>query len=337
MDKVRFGVIGVGRMGFEHAMNLASRVPGAELVAVCSRHEETAAEAAKKLGVRYYTDAAELVRADDIDAVCINSSTGAHGEHIRMALEAGKHVFCEKPLAESVEDCLKTEAVVAAHPELIFMLGFMRRFDRSYAIAKQKVDRGDIGKVIMVHCNSQDPAAIVEGFLKYASHSAGIFHDLAVHDMDLIRWFTGSEPKRLMAAGGCYAYPEIAQYGDGDNVACLIENQNGTMATLFAGRSAAHGTAVETEIIGTEGSLRIGSVPTDSYIEVLDNKGVRRECWQDFVDRWHDAYINEMEYFVNCVKTGTPAAPTAADGTAAVRTACMCRDAFRTGKMLTNE
>lgn len=333
MDRVRFGVIGVGRMGFEHAQNLQNRVPGAELVAVCARHEDAASAAAEKLGVRYYTDPKELCNAEDIDAVAIVSGTASHRELVQMAMEAGKHVFCEKPLAENVADSKEVEAVVAAHPELTFMVGFMRRFDRSYAIAKQKVDRGDIGKVIMVRCNSQDPAAIAEGFLKYAAHSAGIFLDLTVHDMDLIRWFTGSEPKRLMASGGCYAFPQIAQYGDGDNVACLIENQNGTMASVFAGRSAAHGTAVETEIIGTEGSLRIGSVPTDTYIEVLDTKGVRRECWQDFVDRWHDAYINEMEYFVNCVRTGTPAAPTAQDGTAAVRTACLCRDAFKTGEM----
>lgn len=334
MEKIRFGVIGVGRMGLEHAMNIRSRVPGAELVAVCSQHEENARAAAEQLGCRCYADVDAMCAADDIDAIAIVSSTGCHAAHIKAALEAGKHVFCEKPLAGSVEECLEVERIIAEHPAQTFMLGFMRRFDRSYVLAKEKIERGDIGKIIMVRCNSQDPVAVIDGAIAYASHSAGIFMDLAVHDMDLIRWFTGSEPRRLMAAGGCYAYEEFGKYGDADNVSCLIENADGTMASIFAGRNAAHGTAVETEIIGTKGSLRIGAVPTDSYMEVLDANGVRRECWQDFLTRWHDAYIAELEYFVDCVRTGKPASPTAADGTAAVRTAKCCREAFNTGKMM---
>lgn len=334
MKRIRYGVIGVGRMGMEHARNLKDRVPGAELTAVCARHEERARAAAAELGVEWFTDPKLLCESEKVDAVAIVSDTASHRELIRLALGAGKHVFCEKPPAETVEASLEIEELAAAHPELRFMMGFMRRFDRSYAAAKEKLERGDIGRLVMVRCNSQDPAAIIEGTLKYADHSAGIFLDLAVHDMDLIRWFTGSEPGRIMAAGGCYAYPQLGEHGDGDNVACLMENADGTMASIFAGRAAAHGTTVETELIGTKGALRIGSVAADSFIEVLGTHGVVRECYQDFITRWHDAYVAELEYFTACILTGTPAAPTAADGTGAVRSAVLCREAFRTGELV---
>ena len=159
MKKLKIGIIGVGRLGYEHACNIANRVPGAALTAVCDGNLARAKEVAEELNVdRVYSDPAQLCADPEVEAVAIVTNTASHPEMIRIALEAGKHVFCEKPLADTPEKCKEVEKIVEAHPELVFMLGFMRRYDYSYRVAKQKMERGDIGDVILVRCYSQDPS-----------------------------------------------------------------------------------------------------------------------------------------------------------------------------------
>ena len=255
-------------------------------------------------------------------------------EYVTAAMKAGKHVFCEKPLADTVEKCKEAEAIVAAHPELTFMLGFMRRYDHSYAVAKKKIDNGDIGDIILVRCYSQDPIAIIEGTLEYAPRSGGQFIDMSIHDIDLIRWLTDSEPRNLWAIGGCYEFKQYKDWDDGDNVGCLMQCENDAMAFFYAGRAAAHGSHVETEIVGTRGTLRIAGIPCDSMVEVMSQHGVCRECYQDFVTRWHDAYIKEMEVFCDCVENKKQATPGVIDGTMSTKIAFRCKESFLTGKML---
>ena len=336
MKKLKIGIIGIGRLGYEHACNIANRVPGSELVAISDKNIARAKEVAEELGVSaVYENPADLCNDPNVEAVAIVTNTDSHVDMIELAMNAGKHVFCEKPLAETVEKCKKAEKIVEAHPELIFMLGFMRRYDHSYAIAKEKINRGDIGDIVLVRCYSQDPIAIIKGTLEYAPRSGGQFIDMSIHDFDLIRWLTESEPKKLWAIGGCYEFKQYKDWDDGDNVSCLIQNENETMAFFYAGRAAAHGSAVETEIVGTRGTLRISAVPTDSLLEVMSEHGVCRECYQDFVTRWHDAYVKEMEVFCDNVATGTPANPNVYDGTKSTNIAFRCKESFLKNELLT--
>lgn len=335
MKKLKIGIIGVGRLGYEHACNIANRVPGSELVAICDGNLARAQEVAAELGVSaVYTDPKEMCANPEVEAVAIITNTASHVEMIRIAMDAGKHVFCEKPLAENVEKCKEAEAIIAAHPELTFMLGFMRRYDLSYRLAKEKMDRGEIGDVILVRCYSQDPISIIEGTLEYAPRSGGQFIDMSIHDIDLIRWLTGSEPKNLWAIGGCFEFKQYKDWDDGDNVTCLMQCENDAMAFFFAGRAAAHGSAVETEIVGTRGTLRISAIPTNSMLEVMSEHGVCRECYQDFVTRWHDAYITEMEEFCDCVANKRAASPNVFDGTKSTNIAFRCKESFLTGKLI---
>ena len=336
MKRIKFGIIGVGRLGYEHACNLATRIPQAELVAICDGNEAAAKKAADDLGVTaVYTDPKDLCNDPNVEAVAIVTNTASHVEMIRIAMDAGKHVFCEKPLAETVEKCKEAEAIIEAHPDLIFMLGFMRRFDHSYEIAKQKIENGDIGDIILVRCYSQDPRAIIEGTLAYAPKSGGQFIDMSIHDIDLIRWLTGSEPSKLWAIGGCYEFPQYKDWDDGDNVSCLIQMKNNVMAYFFAGRTAAHGSAVETEIVGTKGMLRIGATPTDSLLQVFSEHGVCRECYQDFVTRWHLAYIRELEVYCEAVLNKKQPTPNVYDGTKSTDIAFKCKESFIKNELLT--
>lgn len=336
MIKVKTGIIGTGRLGMEHAVNLAGSVSNAELVAICDMNEERAKDAAKELSVgKYYTDPAAMCADKEVEAVVIVTNTDSHVDMIRIALEAGKHVFCEKPLADTVEKCRAAEEAVAAHPDQIFQLGFHRRFDRSYVLAKEKIDRGDIGKIVLIRCYSQDPKAIIEGTIAYGPKSGGQFIDMAIHDIDMIRHLSGAEPKKLWAIGACYEYPQFADWDDGDNVSCLMQMDNDVMAYLYAGRAAAHGAHIETEIIGTNGSLVISHVPSDSMLEIMDAHGVRRECYQDFLTRWHDAYITELTDFCDNVRNKKQGNPGVKDGTAATAIALACKKSFLSGELET--
>jgi myo-inositol 2-dehydrogenase/D-chiro-inositol 1-dehydrogenase len=335
MNKLRIGSVGLGRLGLRHAENIASRMQNAELSALCDVDKAKLEETANRLGVRQrFTSFEELIACKDIDAVVLVSPSGLHTKQIAAALAAGKHVFSEKPLGVTVAECKEAEKAVEARPDLVFMLGFMRRFDESYQYAHDKVAAGVIGKPVLFRSYSQDPEKFIQGAIAFAPHSGGQFLDMAVHDIDLARWFTGSEPETVYAIGGCYAHPEFGQYQDGDNVSCLMKFKNDCMVFLFAGRTAPHGYNVETEIIGTKGILRIANVPQKNLVEVLDSHGVRKECSENFLERFDTAYVNEVQEFVNCIVAGRKPEVTVYDGTRVLEIAYKSKESFESGELL---
>ena len=337
MEELRIGLVGTGAIGRTHIERINNTLQGGKVVACADANIDFCKSVAEKYGIKAYEKGEDMIAADDIDAVVVTTLDPFHEQYVMAAIKAGKYVFCEKPLADTVEKCKEAEAIIAAHPELTFMLGFMRRYDHSYQVAKKKMENGDIGDVILVRCYSQDPISIIEGTLEYAPRSGGQFIDMSIHDFDLIRWLTGSEVKELWATGGCYEFKQYKDWDDGDNVSGLMKMENDAMAFFFAGRAAAHGSHVETEIVGTRGTLRIASVPTDSLVEVMSQHGVCRECYQDFITRWHDAYITEIEEFCDCVATGRKATPGVIDGTQSTKIAFRCKESFLTDKKLTLE
>jgi len=209
------------------------------------------------------------------------------------------------------------------------MLGFMRRYDPSYLYAKKCIDEGKIGRPILFRGYSVDPNSAIEGALKYAAHSPGQFIDMAVHDFDLARWFLKAEPTSIYAIGGCYLHQEYKQYDDGDNVSALLKFENEAMAFIFAGRTAAHGYNVETEIVGTHATLRIGSVPQKNLVEILDKEGVRKECSQSFNERFDVAFKNEIQEFIACIVEERYPEISAHDGTQASYIAEMATESFK--------
>jgi myo-inositol 2-dehydrogenase/D-chiro-inositol 1-dehydrogenase len=333
-SKVRIGSVGLGRLGLRHAENIASRIQGAELTALCDLDTPKLEETAAKLGVKHrFTSFEEMITGREIDAVVLVSPSGLHTAQISAALAAGKHVFSEKPLGITVEQCREAEKAVEAHADRVFMLGFMRRFDESYRYAREKVAKGEIGRPVLFRSYSQDPESAIKGAIAFAAHSGGQFLDMAVHDIDLARWFLGSEPATVYALGDCYAHPEFGAYKDGDNVSCLMKFSDGTMVFLFAGRTAPHGYNVETEIIGTRGILRIASIPQKNMVEILDSGGVRRECSQNFLERFDTAYVNEVQEFVDCIRYGRKPEVTVYDGTRVSEIAYTCKAAFESGEL----
>lgn len=335
MNRLRIGVVGLGRLGKVHAQNIAYRIPGAELTAACSIVPAELSYAREELGVAWlYSDYREMLAKAPIDAVCIVTTSSEHCWQIEAALDAGKHVFCEKPLGVTVEQCKQAEAAVERHPELIFMLGFMRRYDKSYAYAKQMVDSGAIGKPYLVKATGIDPEALVQGAIRFAATSGGIFLDMAIHDIDLCRWFLGSEATEVYALGATFKHPEFRAAGDDETGVAVYRFENGAMAMVHVGRTAPYGYHVETEIVGTEGTIRISAVPQKNLATVYGPNGVCTECVGSFPERFEEAYLKEMEEFVDCVQKGRRPGVSVYDGTRSTAIGYATTEAWKTGRIV---
>jgi myo-inositol 2-dehydrogenase/D-chiro-inositol 1-dehydrogenase len=300
---VRIGIVGVGRMGRRHAENLATRVPGASLVAACSPIGEELDWARKTLAVQSaYKDYADLLADKNVDAVFIVTPNTLHPQQIIEALRAGKHVFCEKPLSMVLEECLAVEAEAAKHPNLKVMIGFVRRFDASYQDAHASIASGAIGRPFLVRSQTTDQNDPSGFFVKFAPTSGGIFVDMSVHDIDIARWLLGS-PKalRVFSLGTVAVHEGLKACGDVDNGVAMCEFADGRMACFYASRTMAHGHETATEIIGTDGRLTVGRDGRLNQVEIAD------------------AFLREEIHFVDAVRFDRPLALSLHDATEATR------------------
>jgi myo-inositol 2-dehydrogenase / D-chiro-inositol 1-dehydrogenase len=335
MGAVRLGIVGLGRLGYQHAKNIAFRTPGAELGAFCSVIESEINQASDDFpAAKAYSNYSDMLKDKSLDAIFISSPSGLHCQHIEAALEAGFHVFSEKPLGVNVAECEHAEKVVARFSDQVFMLGFMRRYEDSYMRAKRLIDEGRIGTPFMVRAYGLDPEASVEGAIRFAPTSGGIFLDMAVHDIDLANWFIGGEPQSIYAIGGSFVHPEFASFGDCDNACVLMQYENGGMAMLYVGRTAPHGYHIETEIIGTQGTLRISPVPQKDLVQIFDQSGVVQECVGGFLERFEKAYLSELHEFVSCIRERRQPGVKVEDGTLATRIAFAATESYREHKIV---
>jgi myo-inositol 2-dehydrogenase/D-chiro-inositol 1-dehydrogenase len=332
---LRVGIAGLGRMGRRHAENLAHRVPGAALVAACSPVADERAWAERELGVREtHADYAALL-ASDIDAVFLVTPTTLHAQQIVDALHAGKHVFSEKPLSLDLDLCRRVEAEAARFPRLKVMIGFVRRFDRSYADAQAKVASGAIGAPFLVRSQTLDKHDPSGFFVRFSATSGGIFLDMSVHDIDSARWLLGNPaPLRVFATGTVAVHEGLRQYGDVDNGVAVCEFEGGKTAILAASRTMAHGFEATTEIVGTGGRLTVGGNPRANQVDIADAHGVRNECTPTFYERFEEAFLREDQAFVDAV-VGDRAPPlTLRDATEATRIGIALRESLLTRRVV---
>ncbi len=332
-EKLRIGIVGLGRLGQRHAINLAQKVPNATVVATCSPVEKELAWARSELGIETgYADYAALLAHPGLDAVFLVTPTSLHAEQIILALQAGKHVFCEKPLSLDVADCERVEAEAAKHPELKVMIGFVRRFDASYRDAAAKLKAGLVGKPYMVRsqtCDQNDPSGF---FVRFAATSGGIFLDCSVHDIDLVRWLLGNPvAKRVYASGTIAIHDGLREFHDVDNGLGTVEFADGSLATFMASRTMAHGHETLTEVFGTAGRVAIGANPRLNRVEISDSHGVRNECTPDFYARFADAFLVEAQEFVDAALGKGELSLTLHDATEATRIGLALTQALRQG------
>jgi myo-inositol 2-dehydrogenase/D-chiro-inositol 1-dehydrogenase len=322
---VRVAVLGAGRIGKRHARTLAGQTPNAELVAIADANETTARDIAAELKIeRWTTDSMSLIGDPDIDAVVIASSTDSHAPLIIAAAEAGKDIFCEKPIALDLEttDCA-IDAVEKAGVRL--QVGFNRRYDKGYRRAKADLVSGRIGTIESIRDTMRDPGPPPR---EYVAVSGGLYRDMTIHDFDCVRWLAASEPVEISAMAACLVDPMFAELGDVDTSIVSIRFESGALAVIDNSRRSGFGYDVRTEIFGSEGALFVG-FHQDTPVTALTGSGVSTDHVYFFLERFDQAYIDELRDFVDTIVTGRPPSVTGADGRAALAMAYAAETSLR--------
>ncbi|MGR6855598.1 Gfo/Idh/MocA family oxidoreductase [Bacillus halotolerans] len=327
-NRVRCAVLGLGRLGYYHARNLMTSVPGAELVSVGDPMTERAEQVAKEFGLEKWSDDPHEILADsEIDAVVIVTPTSTHGEMIIKAAENGKQIFVEKPLTLNLEES-KSVSETIKETGVICQVGFMRRFDPAYADAKRRIDAGEIGKPIYYKGFTRDQGAPPAEFIK---HSGGIFIDCSIHDYDIARYLLGAEITSVSGHGRILNNPFMEQYGDVDQALTYLEFDSGAAGDVEASRTSPYGHDIRAEIIGTEASIFIGTLRNQN-VTILTAKGSSYEIIPDFQTRFHEAYCLELQHFAECVRNGKTPIVTDVDATINLEVGIAATDSYRSGR-----
>jgi myo-inositol 2-dehydrogenase/D-chiro-inositol 1-dehydrogenase len=312
---IRVGVIGAGRIGSLHAEHLATRIPEAEIVAVSDIRREAAERCARAWDIpEVYEAPGPMMVRDDIDAVLICSSTDTHAALIEQAADAGKHIFCEKPIDLEIARIDRALAAVS-NAGVTLMVGFNRRFDHNFRRLRERVAGGDVGEPHLLHIISRDPAPPP---LDYIKVSGGIFLDMTIHDFDMARYLMDSEVEELHAMGAVRVDPAIGKAGDLDTAVITMRFANGAIGTIDNSRQAVYGYDQRAEVFGSRGVVRSANDYPNTAM-LADADGVRRDNpLYFFIERYTQSYVDELRAFIRSVTEGTPPPTTGEDGRIAI-------------------
>jgi inositol 2-dehydrogenase len=316
-SKLTVGVIGLGRMGQIYTRHLA-QISTVQVVCISDVIEARAQALADELELAstaegrpaWTADYRELLANPAIEAVFVTSPTSTHREVVIAAAEAGKAIFCEKPIALTLKD---TDEMVAAIDRrgVLFQAGFMRRFDAGYVAAKKQIEAGVIGRPVTFKSIGRDPFC---PDLNYARPevSGGLILDMAIHDFDLGRWLMGDEVRRVYTEGGTLAFPQLNSVGDIDNAVVNMLFQQGALGNVEVSRNALYGYDIRTEILGTQGGLNIGYYQQTPLL-TLTASGIQHDMVPYIIERFGNAYLTQTKDFVERVRAGKPPAVNAQD------------------------
>ena len=305
MKTVKVGSVGLGRLGYEHAKNLATQVPGCELAAICDVDANRVKEVAAELGVpNTYTDFEEMCKNPELDAIVIVSPSFLHCQQIEIAMNHGKHVFCEKPLGTDVAQCKAAEKVIEAHPDLIFQLGFMRRFDPDYIKMKKILDSGELGAPLMAHCISR-----TRSHPKNHTTEQHITN-IAIHEIDICRWLLGENLNEVAVR-----FPRATCFAEGtcqDPQLVLMQSDSGVLIDVEVSGNSYYGYEILCELVCEKGTIRL---PVAAEPIVRSYLQCGQAIPEDWTNRFVVAYQEELQYWVDYLqgKTDVPG-PGAEDG-----------------------
>jgi myo-inositol 2-dehydrogenase/D-chiro-inositol 1-dehydrogenase len=312
--KVKIAVIGTGRMGSVHTRNIVRLIPEADLVAVCDIRLEVAQAVADELGIqRVLKDYHELLADPEIEAVLIATSTDTHAFIMKDVAAAGKHIFCEKPLALELDKIDEALAEVEK-AGVKLQVGFNRRFDKSYKQVRDIVASGEIGRPCILHIVNRDPDFPSMEFLRV---SGGMFLDLGIHDLDMVRYQMG-DVEEVYATGAVLLNDELKEFGDIDTGLILLKFANGAMGTIDNSRKAVYGYDQRLEVFCSNGTAMMENEKETTAVKGNMNGFTSAKPPYFFMQRYAPCYVEEVRQFVECVRDDKPIPTTGADGKAAV-------------------
>jgi predicted dehydrogenase len=316
-----------------YARDLAGRIPETRLVAVADPARTVAKDVAAEYDIpKHYTDPLALIDDKAVDAIVIVTPTHVHREQVIAAAAARKPTFCEKPPALSLTEVSRMKQAIET-TGAFFQMGFMRRFDAGYAAAKKQIDGGRIGTPLVFKATSRDP---FRPSLEYANpkSSGGMLIDMGIHDFDLARWFMG-DVRSVAAIGATIAYPELESVGDIDNAIASLTFASGKLGVVDLTRSGIYGYDISTEILGLEGTIRIGYLRETPIMIMTKAHGVSHDTVPYFMERFRDAYTNQLQNFAQNVLHDREPPITIDDGMEALRVGVAATRARESGNTVT--
>lgn len=321
VESVRACLIGCGRAGMIHARNYKNKIDHAKIVAVVDAVEAAAQSAAAELEVtQWYTDYHDILDDPQINAVIVVAPTDLHKEIVLACAAAGKHIFCEKPMAMTVEECDEMIAACDRHGVKL-QVGFMRRFDASFREAKRLLADGAIGDLVQIHSNTRGPSK-PRPWMFDIQKSNGILAEVNSHDIDAVRWMADSDIASVYAVAGNFRNPEAReQYPDYyDSVLMNGTLKNGVHFCIDGAAYVQYGYDSKMELIGTKGKIQVGR----SEKEFVQCTSCETGTVSPFINSWMtlftDAYLAEDTSFVNAILNDTPVEVNGMDGRMAVAT-----------------
>lgn len=311
MGSIKIGLIGAGRIGRLHAANLSYRVGGAEIVAVTDVFPEVAERCAQELSIPSAVDDPRRILDDpQIGAVFICTSTDAHISLIEQAAEAGKHIFCEKPIALDIPAIDRALEVVKREGVLL-QIGFNRRFDPNFHRAHDLVKQGKIGQLHILRMTSRDPEPPP---LEYVKVSGGIFLDMMIHDFDMARYLMQDEVDEVYAMGAVLVDPRIGELGDVDTAAVTLHFKSGALGIIDNSRRAVYGYDQRAEVFGEKGMIAVGNPKPETTVLSSSDGDSSSPLYHFFTDRYAEAYVAEIESFIDAIEKGETPQVTGRDG-----------------------
>jgi myo-inositol 2-dehydrogenase / D-chiro-inositol 1-dehydrogenase len=300
---LRIGVVGTGMMGQDHLQRLATSVPHAQVVAVSDVNLEQAKRVGESVGARVYSDGHDLIGDDQVQAVLIASPGFTHEEFTLACLAADKPVLCEKPLAPTIDACLRVLEAEAARPQRLVQVGFMRRYDADFRAMKETIDSGQVGRPLLLHCRHRN-ASVPPGFT-----SDMMITDSVVHDIDVTRWLLGHE---VVAANVFKPRPTSkAHEGLQDPQLVLLETAEGVLVDVESFVSCQYGYDIRYELVGETGTVSLGEL---AGVRIRVQGRHQGRVPVDWRERFGRAYEDELREWVNGVLKGTVTGPSAWDG-----------------------
>lgn len=319
-NTVRVGLIGAGRMGSFHAENLAWRVPGATLAAIADPQPGAAQQLADRLGVaKAYSDLHALLQDKEIDAVAIASPARTHAEWVIAAAAAGKHIFCEKPMAVTLDEA--DRAIAAAKDAgVVLQVGFNRRFDSGFAAAIAAVRAGENGTTQLSRSLTRDPGLRDPAPIPPWT----IFLETLIHDFDTLLHFNpGAKPVEVYALADALVRPDFKEKGLLDTSVVTLRFDNGAIAVAEASFQAVYGYDVRGEVFGSKGMLQAGHINATNCVR-YHQAGIAVETSRLDSDLLREAYVAEMAEFARCIQTGETPRATGEDARNALAIALAC-------------
>ena len=327
--KMVIGIIGAGRIGKLHAENIAKNFSNVEIKAIADIYADKVKDWAYSIGIKnVYADYKRILEDPEIESVIICSSTNTHSQMIIESAQAGKHIFCEKPIDYDV-DRIKAALDAVDKAGVKLQVGFNRRFDHNFKKVRELVQDGKIGNVQIVKVTSRDPAP---PSLDYVKVSGGMFLDMTIHDFDMVRYLSGSEVVEVYANAAVLVDPEIGKTGDVDTALISLKFKNGAIGMIDNCRKAVYGYDQRVEVLGTKGGITVKNDTPTGVVLSTEESVMSEKPLYFFLERYIDSYREETKEFFDCIINDTEPSVSGKDALAPVLIGLAARKSYEEGR-----